>query len=563
MRQQLAYAFGDTSSETAAVALAKLAAASDDVYLRAAVLSSLHAGNVNEFRQALPASVADSFDEPLLEMAARMNDGKFIQHHVGDLITVNWQEEQPSNSQLRRLAKALLLLRQRSVELTRSQMGMLGCLGAKLSIYALHTDEPIERRRLVIDILSCCGEGVFDEEMLMLMDPSEPVEVQLSVARHMATRLPKDFIGLISAASPKVRAEITGRLLSRESTALMLLGALAEEMIPVHAIALSDRQKMQSHSSLKVQQQAKEVFGKSSSQSRSNVLRQYKSVTGIGGDIAKGQAVFKKNCSACHRAKEVGNAVGPDLAAIKNRSPNAMLTAILDPNAAVEDKFLSYNLLLEDGESITGIISDESGNSLQIKTPKGETVSVVRSDIEAMKGTGKSMMPEGLEEAVSKIDMKHLLSFLDTLAAPAKTFDGNVPELVTATKSGTIELSANRCRIYGDQIRFEKKYDNVGFWGSPNDRVTWTLEVPKQGRYEVWIHYACPDGIAGNEFHFTCGDQTLSGTVQTTGTWDKYQEFKVGTIQFPQARLSASLAADPKLRRFLFDLKQVVLKPIP
>ena len=43
---------------------------------------------------------------------------------------------------------------------------------------------------------------------------------------------------------------------------------------------------------------------------------------------------------------------------------------------------------------------------------------VLRSDIEEIRGTGKSLMPEGLEAQLSKQDLADLIAYLRAVAAP-------------------------------------------------------------------------------------------------------------------------------------------------
>ena len=59
----------------------------------------------------------------------------------------------------------------------------------------------------------------------------------------------------------------------------------------------------------------------------------------LKGVAASGEQLFTTHCAACHKLGNIGNAAGPDLAAIADKSPRALLTAILNPNQAVEDRF--------------------------------------------------------------------------------------------------------------------------------------------------------------------------------------------------------------------------------
>ena len=125
--------------------------------------------------------------------------------------------------------------------------------------------------------------------------------------------------------------------------------------------------------------------------------------------------MFKKNCSSCHRLEDVGNSIGADLNGIRNRGLPSVMLNILDPNREVKPKYLTYIVIDEDGRSTTGMITSESANSLTLRRPDGTETIMLRTDIQAMKSTGLSFMPEGLEKQISKQQMADLLTYLDSL----------------------------------------------------------------------------------------------------------------------------------------------------
>jgi putative heme-binding domain-containing protein len=88
------------------------------------------------------------------------------------------------------------------------------------------------------------------------------------------------------------------------------------------------------------------------------------------------------------------------------------MTAILDPNRQVEPRYLSYTATLADGQSIFGVITSESGNSLTIEGLDAKEHSLMRDSIKSLIGSGKSLMPDGLEAAVNKQAMADVIAFL-------------------------------------------------------------------------------------------------------------------------------------------------------
>ena len=78
---------------------------------------------------------------------------------------------------------------------------------------------------------------------------------------------------------------------------------------------------------------------------RQDVVAAYQEALRLKGDPERGKDVFKAQCSTCHRLEGVGQQVGADLAAIRDRGLDAVLLNILDPNREVMPQFLSYVLV--------------------------------------------------------------------------------------------------------------------------------------------------------------------------------------------------------------------------
>ena len=122
--------------------------------------------------------------------------------------------------------------------------------------------------------------------------------------------------------------------------------------------------------------------------------------------------MYKRQCLACHRIGGKGTAVGPDLADVRAKPGVALLTDILDPNRAVEERWIAYSIELKDGTIATGLIDSEDAQSVTLKVPGGVTQTYARSDIETMASTETSLMPAGLEAALTPEDMVDLIAVL-------------------------------------------------------------------------------------------------------------------------------------------------------
>jgi putative heme-binding domain-containing protein len=87
------------------------------------------------------------------------------------------------------------------------------------------------------------------------------------------------------------------------------------------------------------------------------------------------------------------------------------------PHRAVGPRYLSFAATLNDCQTLFGIISAESIASITIEGLDGKETTVLRSAIKSLAGTNRSLMPDGLESALTKQDLADVIRFV--LSAPS------------------------------------------------------------------------------------------------------------------------------------------------
>ena len=107
-----------------------------------------------------------------------------------------------------------------------------------------------------------------------------------------------------------------------------------------------------------------------------------------------------------------GSVIGPDIAVVKDRSAGYLVAHILDPNRAVEERYVLYTATLQDGRSLAGMLSGEAGNHILLRGLDGVEQTILRSELRMLVSTGKSLMPDGLEAVVSEQAMADLVAYL-------------------------------------------------------------------------------------------------------------------------------------------------------
>jgi putative membrane-bound dehydrogenase-like protein len=253
-------------------------------------------------------------------------------------------------------------------------------------------------------------------ELLKLRQPPQVQTAALQTLAHfnrpeVAELLLEAWPGL----SPTVRATAAETLFARPAWVNAFLGAVERGKVGTADVDPNRVKLLLQHPDPSIRKRAEQLFARSKFARRQDVVATYQKALGLKGDAARGKAVFKKVCSACHRLEGVGNSVGADITAIRDRGNPTILLNILDPNREVQPRFLSYLLVTDAGRSITGMIVDESPTSVTIRRADGTSETVLRVHIEELRSTGMSFMPEGLETQVDHQGMADLLAYLNSI----------------------------------------------------------------------------------------------------------------------------------------------------
>ena len=139
-----------------------------------------------------------------------------------------------------------------------------------------------------------------------------------------------------------------------------------------------------------------------------------------GGDWHAGRALFngKATCSTCHRLRGEGFPVGPELANLTQRDYAGVLRDIVEPNATINPDAVGYLVTLRNGESFTGTRLAETDTELQLAQPGGQVAKLLKSEITQSTPMAVSLMPTGLDKALTPAELRDLMTYLLTEPEP-------------------------------------------------------------------------------------------------------------------------------------------------
>jgi putative membrane-bound dehydrogenase-like protein len=430
IRYLLAFLLGESKDPRVADTLLFIARSHpDDIWIRTAVLSSA----VPHALPMLESLLADRDElaqhRELVEGLIATALGKDVEQsapQVAALISGDRAEAEVQPWQMSALASFLDALKRRGSSFEKVAGTDSGrVLAAQMQPIFAAARETASDHQARVDsrgaALALLGNepGRADEDIAFLaslLAPQSPVELQTAavevLARRAADRLPALLLANWKQHSPALRQTIVGTLLSRENWMQALAGALEAGDVPPADMDAAARQRLLTTWNGPVREAAARLYGAESQSDRAGVIADFEGVRDLAGDPNRGAEVFKKVCSACHQHGGIGKDLAPQLANLTNKSTDALLESILDPNRAVEQKYTAYVVVTADGRALSGLIKSETGNSITLAEPNGTEHVILRIDIEQMQATGKSFMPEGLEKDLSPQDLADVISFV-------------------------------------------------------------------------------------------------------------------------------------------------------
>jgi putative heme-binding domain-containing protein len=250
------------------------------------------------------------------------------------------------------------------------------------------------------------------------LTPQSPREVHAAIITTLSRRQEAEGSRLLldhwKGLTPDLRAAALDGLLARPDRAGLLLDAVESKAVLITEIDAPRRQRLLQFPDKTVRTRAAALFADTINPNRQKVIDAFADSLTLKGDPKPGQALFAKACATCHRLGDppLGNPVGPDLASVGDKSPQGLLIAILDPNRAVEPRYINYIVSTSDDQTLTGMLASESATSITLLGPDGKQQVLRRQDLKDLRSSNSSLMPEGLEAGLKVQDMADLITFV-------------------------------------------------------------------------------------------------------------------------------------------------------
>lgn len=277
---------------------------------------------------------------------------------------------------------------------------------------------PMEERLRAIGLLGYASYEQAGDHLAGLLQPREVPEIHQAAVLalgmmadpRVGERLADgDAWGLFTTPIRKMALEA---LLARPERTAVFISALESGAIPAWSIDPVSRNQLSNHRDPALQARARAVFSALPTSNRDEVYEDYKSVLALTPNGIAGREVFKNNCARCHRFAEDGYNVGPDLTGIRSQPRESILLHIIKPNSEVLPGFENFVVETSDLETYSGIIVAENEATVTIRGALGVENTIKRENIDRMTSASLSLMPEELEKAMSRQDLRDLIGYL-------------------------------------------------------------------------------------------------------------------------------------------------------
>jgi putative heme-binding domain-containing protein len=215
-----------------------------------------------------------------------------------------------------------------------------------------------------------------------------------------------------SSHTRATRDVMLGEALRSPAGVEALVAALETDVFSAHELPAGTRETLAQLHDESLRRRLQPILAAAAPADRSEVVARYADVANRRGDSARGAGIFRQNCQACHAVQGIGQQVGPDLASVASRRTEQLLVDILDPSRQVSPDYISYLVETKDGRIMTGLLAAETADSVTLRREERQQDTIPRDNIEQLRASGKSLMPDGLEQKLTPDELADLLEFL-------------------------------------------------------------------------------------------------------------------------------------------------------
>ncbi|HTI52471.1 MAG TPA: dehydrogenase, partial [Planctomycetaceae bacterium] len=220
---------------------------------------------------------------------------------------------------------------------------------------------------------------------------------------------------------PDVQPVAINTLTQRAIWAKPLLAALARREIPAEALNVNQVRKLLASRDPELVAAVQKQWGtirEERNPKRDAVVAEMRGfLRRTPGDPHRGQEVFRKVCGQCHKIYGEGQEVGPDITLNGRNSYEQLLSNVFDPSLVIGAAYQARTVVTTKGRVVTGLVAEESDQRIVLKVQGGKQEVIPVGEIDEVKVSELSLMPEDVEKTLKPQEIADLFAFI-TLDKP-------------------------------------------------------------------------------------------------------------------------------------------------
>lgn len=302
-------------------------------------------------------------------------------------------------------------------------LGAFGNRAALARALSLARDSRVpERIRLsMFGVLGDFGYVACIPELLKLVDDKQPEPIQAAVMEAMrrfaGEEIGREVLAKYPTMTESLRTKARNLLFSRGSWALPFLQDLKQGKYQAKAVPMDEVKRLALLQDEEVNGLVRNLWGNvqgSTSEERLAEVRRFNNdLRAAKGNPIEGRAMFDKHCRKCHRLFGEGKEIGPDLTYANRKDTQYLLVNIVDPSSTVRKEYSSYVLRTRNGRILTGLLVEQTPATVTIQD-ENERTTVSRSEVDLLKESSLSPMPEKILNDLRPSQLRALFSYLQS-----------------------------------------------------------------------------------------------------------------------------------------------------
>lgn len=400
--------YAGDGSQTGYAACARLLASLPDQSQRRRMISELDAGLKMLGRKKLPRLPLPGNDLAVKQIDDPGNNGRLdaIPPELAEALAEIWIDDTTDP----------LIIR------VSTRLGKQAALRRAINLLADKTS-PEKTRLSMLEILQELGDAeTCISPALKLITESEPKAVRLAALNLLGQFADERIARHLLAAYPDMdrdlRTKTSSVLLGRSNSALAFLKEIDNGRYAPEEVTAAQLRQAALHNNNAIDALVRKHWGNIRAGTPEEKLAEIRRINNDlragSGNVTDGKLVFEKTCASCHKLFGNGKEIGPDLTKANRGDRDYLLVSMVDPNARIRKEYLSYIVVTVNGRVVIGLLAEQTPTSVTVLGAKNERTTIARDDIEEIKVSPVSLMPENVLKDLTPKQLRDLMKYLQS-----------------------------------------------------------------------------------------------------------------------------------------------------